>query len=93
MQVRMGQEGPGYMPWSSGTEIWVGWCYPYPRTVQVSILSLNCKGVKPQVTLPSHFNTQLATNSNNSNWERYLELPPHLLGLVDFGPTLFGEHV
>lgn len=35
MQVSMGQEGPGYMPWSSGTEVWVGWCYPYPRPVQV----------------------------------------------------------
>ncbi|KAL3137916.1 Protein argonaute-3 [Trebouxia sp. C0009 RCD-2024] len=29
------QEEAGYMPWSSGTEVWVGWCYPYPRSVQV----------------------------------------------------------
>ena len=35
MQVSVGQEGPGYMPWSGVSETWVGWCYPFPRHVQV----------------------------------------------------------
>ncbi len=32
MEVSVGEEGPGYMPWSGS---WVAWCYPYPRPVQV----------------------------------------------------------
>ncbi|DBA79124.1 TPA: Protein argonaute-3, variant 2 [Trebouxia sp. C0004] len=35
MQVSVGEEGPGYMPWHGSSESWVGWCYPYPRPVQV----------------------------------------------------------
>ena len=35
MQVSVGEEGPGYMPWNGSRESWVGWCYPYPRPVQV----------------------------------------------------------
>ncbi len=35
MQVSVGEEGPGYMPWNGSSESWVGWCYPYPRPVQV----------------------------------------------------------
>lgn len=36
LQVSVGEEGPGYMPWSGSGESWVGWCYPYPRPVQVA---------------------------------------------------------
>ena len=35
MEVSVGEEGPGYMPWSGSSESWVAWCYPYPRPVQV----------------------------------------------------------
>ena len=62
MQVSVGQEAPGYMPWSSGTEIWVGWCYPYPRPVQASMHSAHTKGGIQAAycgSLSSHFHSRL----------------------------------
>ena len=40
MQVSIGEEAPGYMPWSSSTDIWVAWCYPYPRPLQVHVTQI-----------------------------------------------------
>lgn len=36
LKVSVGDESPGYMPWSAHGESWVGWCYPYPRPIQAS---------------------------------------------------------
>ena len=38
LQVSVGNESPGYMPWSAHGESWVGWAYPYPRPVQASLV-------------------------------------------------------
>ena len=38
LQVSVGNESPGYMPWSAQGESWVGWTYPYPRPVQASFV-------------------------------------------------------
>lgn len=62
MQVSVGQEGPGYMPWSSAAEVWVGWCYPYPRPVQV-ILTL---GSKMLLACPFNFSIQLEDKPESS---------------------------
>lgn len=50
MQVSVGQEGPGYMPWSNAAEVWVGWCYPYPRPVQVNPHFWGPKSCRPALS-------------------------------------------
>ncbi len=40
MQVSVGEEEPGYVPWNGSSESWVAWCYPYPRPVQVGDIAM-----------------------------------------------------
>lgn len=45
LHVSVGDESPGYMPWSGHGESWIGWCYPYPRPVQASLAVVVCESM------------------------------------------------